>query len=477
MITTKDFEAYSEFTVVLTGSVQKELSEHFKDTDEEDLAFGMWVPCMGRRRFTAVIQKIVFPEEGDRNRHHNASFNAKYVHRIIRMLDRTKKCGIVFMHSHLTPGWQGMSYDDVRAEHVVLAGSMSGITGLPLVGMTRGTDGSWSARFWLKKGTKKFERRWARNVRVAGTHLATTYHPDMLCDGNRNPKLIETRSVWGEANQKLIENMHVGIVGLGSVGSIVAECLGRIGVSRITLIDPDIIKTRNLDRTLGATAEDAQEKRPKVDVARRMIKNTHTSERIEIDVLQESIDSAESVRRILDCDVIFSCVDRPWPRHVLNSISYACLIPVVDGGIIAKVDDGGKLVHADWRIHTVGPEKACLVCLNALSMGDVALDRAGNLDDPEYIRSMDEKSRQAVSRHNVFAFSMSVAAHEVIQFAGLVTGISRIGGIGPQFYHAYPGKMEVVKHSRCMPDCEYNKLTASATIDFANRSHRGDPIP
>ena len=159
---------------------------------------------------------------------------------------------------------------------------------------------------------------------------------------------------------------------------------------------------------------------------------------------------------------MFSCVDRPWPRHVLNALSYSHLIPVIDGGILAKTRKE-FLVHVDWRIHTVGPGKRCLVCMNALKRGDISLDKDGMLDDQEYIQTLGEDARHLVSRENVFAFSMSVAAHEVIQFAGLVTGLTRIGGVGPQFYHAYPGRMEVKELEKCEPECDYDKLTSSAT--------------
>ena len=67
----------------------------------------------------------------------------------------------------------------------------------------------------------------------------------------------------------------------------------------------------------------------------------------------------------------------------------------------------------------------------------------------------------------MFPFSMSVAAHEVLQFVGLVTGSPRIGGIGAQTYDAYPGKMQVDRLSRCCEACEFAELTATA-VDLRN---------
>jgi hypothetical protein len=92
----------------------------------------------------------------------------------------------------------------------------------------------------------------------------------------------------------------------------------------------------------------------------------------------------------------------------------------------------------------------------------VALDRDGRLDDPDYIAGLPEHERAAISRRNVFAFSMSVAAHEVIQFFGLVTGQAQIGGNGPQAYHAFPGEMAILDDPGCESDCEYLALTALA---------------
>jgi hypothetical protein len=229
---------------------------------------------------------------------------------------------------------------------------------------------------------------------------------------------------------------------------------------------------RNLDRTIGATVADVAAGVKKVEIARRQTEASHTARQLDLRVVPESLLRATGLAAALDCDVLLSCVDRPWPRHVLNAMSYAHLIPVVDGGVLARVRPDGSPLHVDWRIHSVGPGNACLVCLGALRRSDIALDREGKLDDPDYIAGLPEEERSATSRRNVFAFSMSVAAHQVLQLVGLVSGLTRIGGAGPQMYHAFPGTMEVLD-ADCAPDCEYQELTASGCDLSPNLIRRG----
>ena len=60
-----------------------------------------------------------------------------------------------------------------------------------------------------------------------------------------------------------------------------------------------------------------------------------------------------------------------------------------------------------------------------------------------------------------YAFSLSVAAHEVLQLVGLLTGMTRVSGVGPQHYLGYPGVMEV-SEPQCVGDCDYLALMATA---------------
>src|SRR5207248_3793166 len=97
----------------------------------------------------------------------------------------------------------------------------AGKTDLPVVGLTRGTDGAWSGRIWLRDAPRSYVRRWARTVRVVGKRLRITFHPD-----DRPPPItdsqVATLSVWGQRAQADLVRSRVGIVGLGSVGSLVA---------------------------------------------------------------------------------------------------------------------------------------------------------------------------------------------------------------------------------------------------------------
>lgn len=329
------------------------------------------------------------------------AFTPQYLERVLR--EAGPGYGIAFLHSHPGPGWQNMSDDDIVAEKDRLASAVAGKTGFPLVGMTWGTDGSWSGRFWLRKSRNQYDIYWAKTVRVIGPDLIITYHPQILPPPKPTASQLATVSCWGEAKQADLARVHVGIVGLGSVGSLVAEALSRMGVSRFTLIDYDLIEERNLDRTLGTFRVD--EGIPKVKVAQRTISFSHTAQDISIDPHHGSLLHAEGLKKALDCDVLFSCVDRPAPRHMLNSIAYGHLIPVIDGGVLANVNSKGKLLHVDWRIHAVAPGRPCMMCVGNLDPSNVALDYEGKLDDPAYIKGLDPALNPVLARQNVFAFS------------------------------------------------------------------------
>jgi molybdopterin-synthase adenylyltransferase len=459
MIDQSVFE-HVHLSIAMTEALDDQLQAHLdKGLGQEDLAFALWRPSWGHTRLTAILQQLVLPEPGDRMLHGNVAFTPDYIQRVLQLTDNG--FGIALLHSHLGPGWQGMSHDDVVAERDRLAAAVAGRTGLPLVGLTRGTDGAWSGRFWFRQSPASYARRWAATVRVVGQQLRMTYHPELLPPPAPSASQVATVSVWGEEKQADLARLRVGIIGLGSVGSIVAEALSRVGMTWVSLIDHDCMEMRNLDRTLGATREDAVQSTPKVIVAERLVKATHTAEQFHVESYHGSLLEPEGLQRALDCDVLFSCVDRPLPRHLLNALAYSHLIPVVDGGILVKVEKG-HLIHADWRVHTVGPGRSCLLCLDTLRREDIALDRAGLLDDPVYIKGLGPQFNPLLSRQNVFPFSLNVASLEVLQFIGLVTGQSRIGGIGAQIYHCYPGSIEVIDKQECSPECEYSALTALA---------------
>lgn len=458
--------AARERTVAMTWEVDARLRSHFAHPGrQEDLTFAYWRPSIGARRFTAVLTDLALPDETERLLDGNVAFTADYLTRV--MASAPDGSGIALLHSHPGPGWQDMSDDDDVAERDRLASATAGMTSLPLLGLTWGTDGTWSARFWGRSAPFTYNRLDVTSVRVIGPdRLAMSFHPEQAPPPPPQPSQRATVSVWGAQTQADLARIRVGIVGLGSVGSLVTEALMRTGISDVALIDHDQIEDRNLDRTLHATQRHANDSTCKVNVAADAAADSHTADTIAVGCLPKSVLTADAVAILFDCDVIVSCVDRPWPRWLLNTVSYAHLIPVIDGGIQARVTPDGKPLHVDWRVHTIGPGRACLVCLDALRRSDVSLDRDGLLDDPDYLRGLSDSDRERYNRRNVFAFSLSVAAHEVLQLVGLVSGSQRIGGIGPQHYAAYPGEMTVAAPTGCKPGCEFAALTAT-TADVA----------
>ena len=142
--------------------------------------------------------------------------------------------------------------------------------------------------------------------------------------------------------------------------------------------------------------------------------------------------TSDGLRLALDHDLIFSCVDRPWPRAVLNSLAYSDFIPVIDGGIAIDTFDGNEMRNATWRSHVVRPGRPCMSCNRQLDLGLVALERQGLLDDPAYIEGTGE-GRMPVNS-NVAPLSVNVTASILAQYVSFSVAPAGFGDPGPLQY-------------------------------------------
>ena len=402
-----------KYEVALTSDADRKARDHLlqhfrKRRRQEDVCFAMWRPSTGANRYTALIDHIALPGPNERSLHGNASFEPDYIARVIREA-RSLDAGIALMHSHPGKGWQGMSEADVRAERDALA-YPAGATGFPLLGLTIGSDGYWSARFWERDG-KGMARRWCEKARIVGPQSCGFQYNDSLQPPKpRRDELRRTYDTWGAETQGVISRLKVGVVGLGSVGCIAAEAMARIGVGQITLIDHDRVERHNLDRLLYGSVGDIGEL--KVHLAEKALRRNATADKIQIDALPVSIQHKSAYKAALDCDIIFSCVDKPVARDLLNFIANAHLIPVIDGGVHVQTNKlGDAFFSAHWRAHIVTPYHQCLRCSGQYNTSMVVTELDGSLDDPSYIANLPPEERGG--NQNVFPFSLGVASMEV----------------------------------------------------------------
>ena len=449
----------SWFSVAVRGEVDEALLAHLIRADhQEDLCFATWYPSTGWHRKTALLHTPILPQPGERRVRGNASFEGRYFERAVMQAAKSG-AGLAFLHSHTGPGWQDMSGDDILAEEGHAAAAR-GATGLPLVGLTAGNDGSWSARFWEKTAPSTYERRWCLSVRAVGSQLRLTFNDRLIPPPTAPESLRRTISAWGPVRQASLARIRVGIVGAGSVGSMIAEALARTGFQHIILIDFDTVEELNLDRLLHAYPRDARMARSKVEVLGKAIKRSATASAFKVEMIDSSIVEEEGFRAALDCDVLFSCVDRPWPRSVLNFIAYAHLIPVVDGGVMVSASERRGLEGADWRTHVASPGRRCLECREQYDPGLVSTERDGYFDDPRYIDGLPDD--HFIKRNeNIFAFSMSTASFEVLQLLMMILAPLGVSDAGAQMYHFVPGLFDRPNFDPCNPNCPFSSFLLS----------------
>jgi molybdopterin-synthase adenylyltransferase len=165
----------------------------------------------------------------------------------------------------------------------------------------------------------------------------------------------------------------VMVVGLGSIGGVVADSLAEMGVGRTVLVDPDRFLWHNIVRhVLGPEAVG----RFKVDAMRDHLKARwpeHTSVPLQVDV----VTMADLIRpRLPEVDMVVCGADGIAPRRVVSHLARRAGLPAV---LACVLDDGG--VGEVLRLRP-GPRYGCLLCHRA------EIAAAGGID-PEADQELD----------------------------------------------------------------------------------------
>lgn len=243
----------------------------------------------------------------------------------------------------------------------------------------------------------------------------------LLGDERQNLANLFHRQVLalGADGQLVLGCMHIGVVGAGGTGSAVSEQLVRLGVGRITVIDPDIITETNVTRVWGSTLDDVDG--PKVNIVARSAATIGVG--TIVTPIQDTIAHEAAARALRHCDVVFGCTDDNVGRLVLSRLAYIHLIPVLDMGV--RIDTNGVRVTAiDARITYMTPGSACLDCRGWIDHERLAAEAL-----PEDERIALEAEGYVVGLGDpdpaVVPYTTAVAAHAVGDL------LSRLFGFGP----------------------------------------------
>ena len=396
------------YRVLLREALHRELADHLSSGFrggqwQEEACLALWRPGDGYNRYTGILGEIVRPHACDRALHGTVTVRSSYLN---RALDRAARvnAGVAVLHSHPGPGWQDLSPTDEDTESTIVAPFVRE-TGLPLLGLTMGSDAVWSARFWQRSGDGRFEPAHCTDVRRVGPRgTRSDSPPEAYPPYVRRPGLARTLDCWGLETQTRLARTHVCVVGAGSVGSIVIEALARTGIEEITIIDEDSVEEKNLDRLIYADRHCVGV--GKADLAAARARRVSTAGRPVVRAVPLSIRTERAYRMAADADLIVSCVDNAEAREVLNHVAYANCLPLIDGGVL--VDSEERLLSAKWRVHLVGPDMRCLRCRGQYTSSDARDERIGLRQRGRYIDGESDDGPEP--GQNTIAFCGAVGA-------------------------------------------------------------------
>jgi molybdopterin-synthase adenylyltransferase len=134
-----------------------------------------------------------------------------------------------------------------------------------------------------------------------------------------------------EGQERLLEGFIV-IIGVGALGTTIANTLVRSGVGRILIVDRDLVELSNLQRQLLFTEEDVG--KPKATAAADRLRMINSS--TEVEAIVDDVHYANVEEIIKGADIVIDGTDNMETRFLLNDACVKHGIPWIYGGAVGS---------------------------------------------------------------------------------------------------------------------------------------------
>ncbi len=150
--------------------------------------------------------------------------------------------------------------------------------------------------------------------------------------------------LYGDAGLVKLQAAHIVVVGIGGVGSWVAEALARNAVGTITLVDLDIINESNFNRQIHAVESNIG--KDKILAMRERILSINPTCQVR---LIEDFVTLQNASKMLDFhyDALLDCVDDARAKTILASVCIDVKTPIIMSGSAGGRLDPTRIKTAD----------------------------------------------------------------------------------------------------------------------------------
>jgi molybdopterin/thiamine biosynthesis adenylyltransferase len=138
----------------------------------------------------------------------------------------------------------------------------------------------------------------------------------------------------GEAGQRKLKDSAVCIVGMGALGTVLANHMVRAGVGFVRFVDRDYVERSNLQRQMLYDEDDVANGYPKAVAAEKKLQKINSDVQLEAIVADAT---AHNIAALLeDMDLVLDGTDNFQTRFLLNDACFRQGIPFVYGGAVSS---------------------------------------------------------------------------------------------------------------------------------------------
>lgn len=253
----------------------------------------------------------------------------------------------------------------------------------------------------------------------------------------RNERFDRQIRFFGNEGQENISKSRVVVVGVGGLGSHVAQQLAYIGVGQISLIDDEEIDPTNLNRLIGSRNDDPIPGTSKIDIGTRLVNGINPA--IKVNGVKDSLVSEKALAEIVGATHVFGCLDSEGARLILNEWCAAYATPYFD---LATDILPGAPPNYGGRICGAWDGNGCIACLGLLDVAEAQKELEGvevrKDRDAIYGVNRAELNRSGPS---VVSINGVIASLGMTEFLVAVTGLRKPNRL--LYYHGQAGKVTV----------------------------------